>query len=215
MPLRCLIVDDNASFLAAAASLLEREGVTVVGVASTIADALRKAHELRPDVILVDITIRYESGFDLARRLAGTDPGDTTVILISTHAEAEFADLIEEAPVAGFVAKSELSASAIQRLARALIAGSFPAAECRHCDAAVRHADSHAASRCRSRPVRARIHPADSSRATQPPVRMPASHPCAATCQPDDGGPTGCPEALTHVVTLLPAGVPGRAATVP
>jgi two-component system, NarL family, nitrate/nitrite response regulator NarL len=135
VPLRCLIVDDNASFLAAAASLLEREGMAVAGVASTIADALQKAHELRPDVILVDITIRYESGFDLARRLAGTDSGDSTVILISTHAEAEFADLIDEAPVAGFVPKSELSASAIQRLARALSPGSFPRCRMGHCGA--------------------------------------------------------------------------------
>jgi DNA-binding NarL/FixJ family response regulator len=116
VPLRCLIVDDNTSFLEAAASLLEREGVTVVGVASTIADALSRARELGPDVILVDITIRSESGFDLARQLAESGPGGATVILISTHAEAEFADLIEEAPVAGFVPKSELSASAIQRL---------------------------------------------------------------------------------------------------
>jgi DNA-binding NarL/FixJ family response regulator len=123
VPLRCLIVDDNVSFLEAAASLLEREGVTVAGVASTIPEALRQAQELHPDVILVDITIRYESGFDLARQLAGTDLGGSAVILISTHAEAEFADLIEEAPVAGFVPKSELSASAIQRLARTLTRG--------------------------------------------------------------------------------------------
>ena len=126
VPLRCLIVDDNKSFLEAAASLLEREGVTVAGVASTVADGLRKAHDLRPDVILVDITIRYESGFDLARRLAETDvtgSGRSAVIMISTHAEAEFADLIEEAPVAGFVPKSELSAEAIQRLTKTLLPG--------------------------------------------------------------------------------------------
>ena len=116
MPLRCLIVDDSNRFLEAAVSLLEEEGVTVAGVASTIADALRQAQELLPDVILVDITIGSESGFDLARRLAEKGPGGATVILISTHEEAEFADLIEEAPVAGFVPKAELSGSAIQRL---------------------------------------------------------------------------------------------------
>lgn len=116
--LRCLIVDDNASFLAAATSLLEKEGMTVVGVASTIADALRHTRELHPDVVLADVTLRHESGFDLARRLAETDPGPTA-ILISTHAEADFADLIETAPVAGFISKSELSATAIKRLAGA------------------------------------------------------------------------------------------------
>src|SRR3954452_19837424 len=55
--LRCLIVDDNAPFLEAAASLLEREGIEVVGVASTGDEALRHAQELRPDVALVDILL--------------------------------------------------------------------------------------------------------------------------------------------------------------
>src|SRR6266508_2050015 len=49
MTLRCLIVDDNAHFLEAAQGLLERQGMAVVGVASTGVDALRRAGELRPD----------------------------------------------------------------------------------------------------------------------------------------------------------------------
>ena len=116
VPLRCLIVDDSAFFLEAAASLLQREGVTVVGVASFIADALRQARELRPDVVLVDIMLGRESGLDLARRLAEADPDAPAVILISTHAETEFADLIAEAPAAGFLSKSQLSAGRIQQL---------------------------------------------------------------------------------------------------
>jgi DNA-binding NarL/FixJ family response regulator len=116
VPLRCLIVDDNANFLEAAVSLLQREGMTVVGAASSIADALQQARELSPDVILVDIMLGRESGFDLARRLADMHTDGPTVILISTHAEADFADLIEEAPAAGFMPKSQLSAGTIQRL---------------------------------------------------------------------------------------------------
>jgi len=88
----------------------------VVGAASSIADALTTARELRPDVILVDIMLGQESGFDLARRLAEADVGDPSVILISTHAEADFEDLIEETPAAGFMPKSQLSASMIRRL---------------------------------------------------------------------------------------------------
>ena len=117
VPLRCLIVDDNAYFLEAAADLLKREGLIVPGVASDTADALRLTRELRPDVVLVDIMLGRESGIDLARRLAGANSGGPVIILISTHAEADFADLIQEAPVAGFVPKSELSARAIRRLA--------------------------------------------------------------------------------------------------
>ena len=114
--LRCLIVDDNAAFLDAATSLLEREGITVVGRALNIAAALRCTDELQPNVVLVDVQLGPESGFDLARRLSTAHP-DVTVILISTHAEADFADLIERTPAAGFVPKYQLSAAAIERLA--------------------------------------------------------------------------------------------------
>ncbi len=118
MPLRCLLVDDNEAFLEAASLLLEREGVTVVGVASTIAEALRQARALQPDLILVDIGLGNESGFDLARLLARGGQGGqgADVILISTGAEADYAELIAESPAAGFLAKSELSARGISRI---------------------------------------------------------------------------------------------------
>ena len=47
--LRCLIVDDSLPFLRSARALLERGGVTVVGVATTGDEALRRAVELEPD----------------------------------------------------------------------------------------------------------------------------------------------------------------------
>ena len=72
MPLRCLIVDDSDAFLRSASVLLEQEGVTVAGVASNSAEALRQARALWPDVILIDVGLGEESGFDLARQLAGT-----------------------------------------------------------------------------------------------------------------------------------------------
>ena len=116
VPLQCLIVDDNASFLQAAAVLLEREGLTVVGVASNTAEAVRQAQHLRPDVVLVDIELGPESGFELARRLVDGNPDGPKVVLTSTYAESDFADLIDDAPVAGFVAKSELSGNEVRRL---------------------------------------------------------------------------------------------------
>lgn len=116
--MRCLIVDDNAPFLEAATTLLEREGVTVVGVASNTEGALRQVRELHPEVVLVDIMLGSENGLDLARRLA-EDDGRAAVILVSTQAEADFADLIADTPAAGFVPKLELSAAAIRRLANA------------------------------------------------------------------------------------------------
>jgi CheY-like chemotaxis protein len=115
--LRTLIVDDNARFLEAASDLLEREGISVVGVASTSDDALRRSAELRPDVTLVDIYLGEESGIDLARRLSDPgEPAQSRVILISTYAESDFPDLLTTTPALGFVSKAELSASAIEKV---------------------------------------------------------------------------------------------------
>ena len=114
--LRCLLVDDNASFLNAAKNLLDREGLDVVGVAMTADGALQQVEKLRPDLVLLDIVLGTESGFDVSRRLSEAYP-EMTIILVSTHAEADFADLIAEAPVAGFVPKSELSGAAVLKLA--------------------------------------------------------------------------------------------------
>jgi CheY-like chemotaxis protein len=113
-PIRVVIVDDNPEFLDSARRLLEHQGARVVGVASTNADALRSVRDLQPDVALVDVNLGEESGFDVAEALHEIDGAATApVILISTHAEPDLADMIETSPAIGFLAKSALSASAI------------------------------------------------------------------------------------------------------
>lgn len=116
MELRCLIVDDNASFLEAATDLLRRQGAAVVGVASSGDEAVERVRQLRPVVALVDIKLGAESGLEVARRLADLRLIDLKVILISTHPESDFADLIDGTPVAGFLPKLGLSAQAIEEL---------------------------------------------------------------------------------------------------
>ena len=115
--MRCLIVDDSPEFLDAARRLLHQEGIAVSGVASSGDEAIRLARELRPDVTLIDIDLGVEDGIALARRLAASDGQPAgKLILISTHGEDEFADLIQDSPVIGFVAKSALSGDAIRAL---------------------------------------------------------------------------------------------------
>lgn len=116
MPIRALLVDDNQSFLAAASGLLEGEGLSVVGTANDGAEAHQLTAQLLPDVILVDIVLGAESGFDLARTLVADHEPAPAVILISTHAESDFADLVASSPARGFIPKSELSAAPIRRI---------------------------------------------------------------------------------------------------
>jgi two-component system nitrate/nitrite response regulator NarL len=116
MPLQCVIVDDYQPFLKVARAKLERQGVTVVGVATNGAEALRQARELSPDVALVDISLGAESGFDIAREIS---PYVGSVILISSNDRYEdenYTELIAGSPAVGFVSKAALSAEAISRL---------------------------------------------------------------------------------------------------
>jgi CheY-like chemotaxis protein len=121
MVLRCIVVDDNPHFAKAARLLLEREGLNVVGTASTGSDAVALVRELIPDLVILDIDLGAESGFDVARQLRSCDTQSPLtdvpdIILVSAHDEDDFADLIRDSVAAGFLAKSDLSAAAIRRL---------------------------------------------------------------------------------------------------
>ena len=112
---RCLIVDDSVDFRDAASAMLECAGIRVVGVASDSAEALRCCEELHPDVALVDVDLGGESGFELAAKLhRASAPSALAVILVSTYAEADLAEMIAASPAAGFLPKFVLSPEAIR-----------------------------------------------------------------------------------------------------
>ena len=113
MPLRCLIVDDNASFREEMRGLLAEQGLDVVGGAGSAAEAHRQIAELRPDVALIDIDLGGESGFELARqaaRAAGSGCGpppdpdlDSRRSRVRRPDRGEFGDWVsgEDRPVGG------------------------------------------------------------------------------------------------------------------
>ena len=114
---RCVILDDNRDFLDAAARLLEHQGISVVAVATSSAEGLQCVKDLRPDVTLVDIDLGEESGFDVVE-LMHRNGSDTAVptILISTHAEEDFAELVAASPALAFIPKAALSGTAIREV---------------------------------------------------------------------------------------------------
>ena len=115
MRLRCLIIDDSPQLQDAARALLELDGICVVGVASTTAEAVQRVHDLKPDVALVDVELGNESGLDLAHRLRHeTSLAPSRVILISAHAHQDMIDLLTATPAAAFLSKSHLTARAIR-----------------------------------------------------------------------------------------------------
>jgi DNA-binding response OmpR family regulator len=117
MTFRCLLVDDNQRFLDVARRGLERQGLHAVDTALDIDSALEAVATRRPDVVLVDVSLGQESGFDLVRRLAERFSHLTgRIIMISTRDEEDYAELMEGASAAGFLGKSALSVQEIRTL---------------------------------------------------------------------------------------------------
>jgi CheY-like chemotaxis protein len=115
--MRCLIVDDSAEFRDAASAMLERAGISVVGKATNSAEALRYYEDLHPDVALVDVDLGGEDGFVLAEQLARASTASRlAVILVSTYAESDLAEMIDASPAVGFLHKFSLSPDAIRDL---------------------------------------------------------------------------------------------------
>jgi CheY-like chemotaxis protein len=118
MDMRCLIVDDNVSFRRAMRYLLERDGAQVLGIASNGSEALEHAEGLRPDIVLMDVRLGSESGFDVAHRLRErfTEDWRPVIILVSTHAEDELAGRMEASPPLRFLEKTAVSVDKIREL---------------------------------------------------------------------------------------------------
>ncbi|MUL79439.1 LytTR family DNA-binding domain-containing protein [Mycolicibacterium sp. CBMA 226] len=113
--LRCVIVDDNADYLAAATTLLQQGGIDVIGTAQSVSDGLNTVERLRPDIALVDVHLGEESGFDLVAQLsshAGT--AAVMAILTSTFTDLPVEDLTNAPP--RFLPKLDLSGDAIRAL---------------------------------------------------------------------------------------------------
>jgi two-component system, NarL family, nitrate/nitrite response regulator NarL len=113
--LTCLIVDDSDDFLASATRLFLRQGLEVVGVASSGAEALRLAQTLQPDIALVDVELGDEDGIEVGRRMTSA-PSGTQVIFISIRNRDQLTELMAGSGAVGFLRKDELDAGAIADL---------------------------------------------------------------------------------------------------
>jgi DNA-binding NarL/FixJ family response regulator len=110
---RVLIVDDHPSFRATARALLQAEGYDVVGEAETGVSALRKAKDLEPDLVLLDVQLPDFDGFEVAARLTGN--GSTIdVVLCSSRDGSDFGPLVAQSGARGFIPKAELSGAALK-----------------------------------------------------------------------------------------------------
>ena len=102
MPLRILIVDDDAAFRDGVARELEARGYEIAGCAATLAEARAALAALEPDAVLLDVNLPDGNGVAFAGEVRAR------VLLTSTDAGAAPSRLVERSGAAGFVAKTEL-----------------------------------------------------------------------------------------------------------
>jgi DNA-binding NarL/FixJ family response regulator len=113
-----LIVDDHPGFRGWARAVLQAEGFGVVGEAADGEAAIAAVRTLRPDVVLLDIQLPDMNGFEVAERLRGAGAGGAggRVVLISSRDAADYGTRVSSSPVAGFLAKADLSGAALAAL---------------------------------------------------------------------------------------------------
>lgn len=105
-PIRILLADDHAVLRAGLRALLEPEhDMTVVGEASTGEEALEGARELRPDVVVMDLSMPGVGGLEAMRRIAALELG-VKVLVLTVHAEEEYLFPVLEAGGSGYVTKT-------------------------------------------------------------------------------------------------------------
>ena len=107
-----LIVDDHDAFRRFAKRVLKAGGLTVIGEAATAQQAIAKARELEPDVVLLDIKLPDGDGFTVAEQIAAP------VILTSSHELDDLRTRLDRSRARGFIPKDDLSAEAIREIAR-------------------------------------------------------------------------------------------------
>ncbi len=113
MAVRVLIVDDHAPFRALARMVLVADGFDVVGEAGDGPDALVAAHDLHPDVVLLDVQLPGTDGFAVAEELAAHPPAPA-VVLVSSRSRSDYGNRVAENVARGFIAKDELSGASLR-----------------------------------------------------------------------------------------------------
>ncbi len=107
MALRILVVDDHAVVRRGIRSILERhEGWEVCGEATNGRDAVEQSGRLRPDVVVMDLSLPELNGLDATRQILKEAPG-TEVLVLTIHQSEALARDVLQAGARGYLLKSD------------------------------------------------------------------------------------------------------------
>ena len=116
---RVLVVADQAPFrIAAKAVVRATAGFEVVGEATSGEEAVERAAELSPDLVLMDINMEGIGGIEATRRITGTDTGKR-VVLLSTYDAEDLPDDARHCGAAAYVHKEQFGPDVLEKVWRA------------------------------------------------------------------------------------------------
>jgi two-component system nitrate/nitrite response regulator NarL len=114
--IRVLIADDHRLFAEALEAILGGdERIEVVGHAADGREAVRLAHDLKPDVVLMDISMPVLDGIEAARQIRTTDGGTSILMLTGSNSRSDV-DRARKAGASGYVTKDRIAAELIDAI---------------------------------------------------------------------------------------------------
>jgi len=117
---RILLVEDHAMFREQLAQLITQEfGMVVCGQADNIRDALTLARQTRPDLAVIDISLKGSSGLELLKDWKAQGMKFPTLVL-SMHEESLYAERVLAAGARGYITKHENSETLLKAMQRVL-----------------------------------------------------------------------------------------------
>jgi two-component system response regulator NreC len=111
--MKILLADDHKMLRDGLRAILEKEGLQVVGEAATGHEAIELAHRLRPDVVVMDISMPELNGIDATRRIVADQPG-VKVIGLSMNSDRRYVVAMFAAGAVGYLLKNSASEELIQ-----------------------------------------------------------------------------------------------------
>ena len=104
--IRLILADDHAVVRAGTRELLERQAdLNIVGEASNGEEAVRLAHELQPDVVIMDVRMPKMSGVEATRRIKAECP-NVRVLILTAHDDDEYVFALLQAGANGYLMKT-------------------------------------------------------------------------------------------------------------
>jgi DNA-binding NarL/FixJ family response regulator len=121
-PVRTLLVEDHDIVREGTRRLLERaEGVDIVGEAGDGESAVRLAHDLLPDIVIMDVRMPMLNGLEATRRIKAQHP-EIKVLVLSAYEDDEFVFPLLEAGADGYLLKTT-NGSELVRAIHAIVEG--------------------------------------------------------------------------------------------